>query len=91
MASAGTTLRLPDGKRTAVVWKIWYKNANGKYHGHYGFSGVRHGVTVYAVLWTSDKTRYLTAEGKSYAYSDESTVQCCRPAPQSSRSRPLSN
>ncbi|ATY16968.1 hypothetical protein CU254_40975 (plasmid) [Amycolatopsis sp. AA4] len=73
--SSTATLWLPDGKRTAVVWKTWYRNANGKYHGHYGFSSASRGVSVYAVLWTSSMTRYLPAEGKRYSYSNESTVQ----------------
>jgi hypothetical protein len=75
MTPASTTLHLPDGKRTAVVWKTWHRNANGKYRGHYGFSSASKGVAVYAVLWTSDKTKYLPTEGKSYAYSNESRVQ----------------
>ncbi len=75
MTYASTTLHLPDGKRTAVVAKTWYKNANGKYHGHYKFSAASHGVSVYAVLWTSDKTKYLATENYAYAYANESRVQ----------------
>ncbi|MEV6028871.1 hypothetical protein [Streptomyces sp. NPDC052036] len=75
MTSRSTTLWLPDGRRTATVWKSWYKKSNGKYHGHYGFTSASKNVEVFAVLWTSDKTRYLPTEGKSYAYSNESNVQ----------------
>ncbi|TQK86248.1 hypothetical protein FB563_6360 [Streptomyces puniciscabiei] len=75
MTYRSTTLWLPDGKRTATVWKTWYRNSDGRYHGHYGFTSASHGVSVYVVLWTSDRTKYLPTEGKRYSYSDESTVQ----------------
>ncbi|MBY8878950.1 hypothetical protein [Actinacidiphila acidipaludis] len=75
MTSSHTTLWLPDGKRTATVWKTWYRKSNGKYHGHYGFTSASKNVQVFVVLWTSDRTRYLATEGKSYAYTNESRVQ----------------
>ncbi|MFI1098713.1 hypothetical protein [Streptomyces sp. NPDC020917] len=75
MTSSSTTLWLPDGRRTATVWKSWYKKSNGKYHGHYGFTSASKNVQVFVVLWTSDKTRYLATEGKRYAYTNESRVQ----------------
>lgn len=75
MTSRSTTLWLPDGRRTATVWKTWYKNSNGKYHGHYGFTSASKNVEVDVVLWTSGKTKYLATEGKSYAYTNESNVR----------------
>lgn len=75
MTSSKTVLHLPDGKRTAHVWKTWYRKSNGKYHGHYGWTSASKRVSVYVVLWTSDKTKYLPTKGHSYAYSNQSRVQ----------------
>jgi hypothetical protein len=72
MTSAKKTLHLPDGKRTAHVWKTWYKKSNGKYHGHYGFTSASKGVSVYVVL-SGRKTRALS-KGKHYSYTNESYV-----------------
>lgn len=69
--SAKKTLHLPDGKRTAHVWKTWYKKPNGKYYGHYGFTSASKRVSVYVI--TKHGTRTLS-KGRHYSYSNESYV-----------------
>ncbi|MFD5761573.1 MULTISPECIES: hypothetical protein [Streptomyces] len=84
MTYRSTTLRLPDGKRTATVWKTWYRNSDGRYHGHYGFT---------AASWTPARPSWTSATPAAPTSSSLKANASCpqpgtRPAASSSPTAP---